>query len=138
VYGYELVGSSDNGDIGILRKSVFTDWGDTQLARWCYQPIYAEDRFAFHDRFEIVLKTGVGLTTGQGSDPQLMLDYSDDGGLTWEALPNKSIGAIGQYEKRVEWRALGCAKQRVYRGAISDPVDIQIVDTVVDVRGGRV
>jgi hypothetical protein len=138
VYGYELVGSTENGDIGILDHTVFTEWGDTQRTHWVYQPIYAENRLAFHDRLEIVCKTGVGTTTGQGSDPQLMLEYSDDGGLTWASLPNKSLGPLGQYVKHVEWRGLGCASQRVYRGAVSDPVEIQIVDTIIDVRGGRV
>jgi hypothetical protein len=138
VYGYELVGSSTNGQIGILDHSTYTELSATQRAHWVYQPIYAENRFAFHDRLEVVCKTGVGVTTGQGSDPQLMMDYSDDGGITWNSLPNKSIGPIGQYQKRVEWRGLGCAQQRVYRGAVSDPVAIQITDTIIDVRGGRV
>lgn len=138
VYGYELVGSTENGSIGILDKSVYSEWGSTQRAHWVYQPVYAEGRTAFHDRLEIICKTGVGVTTGQGSDPQLMLDYSDDGGITWTSLPNKSLGPLGQYRKKVEWRALGSSPQRVYRGAVSDPVEIQIVDTVLDVRGGRV
>jgi hypothetical protein len=138
VYGYELVGSTENGQIGILDKSTYTEWGGTLRAQWVYQPIYAENRLAFHDRLEIVCKTGVGTTTGQGQDPQLMLDYSDDGGLTWNSLPNKSLGPLGQYRKHVEWRGLGSAAQRVYRGAVSDPVDVQITDTIIDVRGGRV
>jgi hypothetical protein len=137
-YGYELVGSTENGQIGILDHSTYTEWDDTMRMHWVYQPIYADGRTAFHDRLEIVCKTGVGTTTGQGSDPQVMLDYSDDGGITWASLPNRSLGPLGQYRKRVEWRALGSSPQRVYRGTVSDPVEIQIVDTVVDVRGGRV
>lgn len=138
VYGYELVGSTENGQIGILDKSVYTEFGGTSLMLWRYQPIYAEGRLAFHDGIRVILKTGVGLTTGQGSDPQMMMRYSDDGGITWNSLPNKSIGPIGQYKKQVEWLGLGSAEERVYEGSVSDPVDIQITDTIATVRGGRV
>jgi hypothetical protein len=137
-FGLELVGNNQTNQVGELRSDTYTEWGDTQRAHWVYQPVYSEGVTAFHDRLEIVCKTGVGLTTGQGSDPVIMLDYSDDGGLTWNALPNKSLGPIGQYRKKVEWRALGNSPQRVYRAAVSDPVELQIVDTVLDVRGGRV
>jgi len=137
-FGLELVGSSVSNEIGELRSDTYTEFGGTQRAHWTYQPIYSEGVTAFHDRLEIVCKTGVGTTTGQGSDPQIMLDYSDDGGITWVSLPNKSLGPLGQYRKKVEWRALGSSPQRVYRAAVSDPVEIQIVDTVADVRGGRV
>jgi hypothetical protein len=103
---------------------------------WTYQPIYAESRLAFHDRLEIVLETGVGLVTGQGSDPQMMLDYSNDGGQTWTALPTKDIGAIGRYDTRVVWSRLGSARQRVYRASVSDPIPVNLTDTQVEVREG--
>lgn len=137
-FGLELVGSTENNQIGELRSDTYTEWSGIQRAHWVYQPVYSEGITAFHDRLEIVCKTGVGLTSGQGSDPQILLDYSDDGGLTWNSLPNKSLGAIGKYRQKVEWRALGSSPNRVYRAAVSDPVELQIVDTILDVRGGRV
>jgi len=36
---------------------------------WTYQPVYAQAGLAFHQRLETVVETGVGLATGQGSDP---------------------------------------------------------------------
>jgi hypothetical protein len=84
------------------------------------------------------METGVGLVTGQGSDPELMMEFSDDGGLTWESLPNKKIGMMGEYLHRPFWNALGSARQRVYRGAISDPIRVTISDTTLEARGGRV
>ena len=53
------------------------------------------------------------------------------------SLPNKSIGKIGKYKDRVFWTGLGSARQRVYRGAVSDPIKINIVDTQLEVEGGR-
>jgi hypothetical protein len=44
-----------------------------------------------------------GLATGQGSDPQVMLRVSRDGGRTWGNERWRSIGKIGEYKKRVLW-----------------------------------
>jgi hypothetical protein len=138
-YGYELVGSTENGSIGRLDKTTFTEWGNTQRMSWTYQPIYADGVRSVHDSIEVVLKTGVGLTTGQGSDPEMMSDYSDDSGLTWTSLPNKKIGQLGKYRTRVRWRKCGSTDSaRVYRKAISDPIEVSVVDTQARIRGGRV
>lgn len=137
VFGLELVGNSETNEIGYFDNSTYTEWGDTQRMEWTYQPVYAEGRRAFHKRLEVVLEVGVGLATGQGSAPEIMLDYSDDAGRTWVSMPNRSIGAVGEYRTRVVWHGLGSASQRVYRMAVSDPVKVCVTDTVLDVEGGR-
>lgn len=109
----------------------------TQRMEWTYQPVYAKGQRAFHDRLEIVLETGVGLTTGQGDTPKLMASYSDDGGNTWKALPDRDIGKVGDRLHRVIWHNLGSSRERVYRCAVSDPVPVTVTDTLLEVRGGR-
>ena len=104
---------------------------------WTYQTIYANGQRAFHDRLEIGLETGVGLTSGQGVDPKIMLEYSDDGGETWVSLPDKSLGALGKRLVRPVWYNLGSSRERVYRAAVSDPIAITITDTQLEVKGGR-
>jgi hypothetical protein len=49
----------------------------------------------------------LGLATGQGSDPQAMLRWSNDGGLTWGNEHWASIGKMGKTHARVIWRRLG-------------------------------
>lgn len=138
IFGLELVGDITSNKIGFLTRDVYSEWGDTQRMEWTYQPIYADGRRAFHDRLEIMAETGVGLTSGQGSDPEIMLDWSDDGGKTYRSMPNRSIGAIGRYTDRIVWQALGSSRVgRVYRGAVSDPVKVVIRDTQAEVRGGK-
>lgn len=136
-FGLELVGDATSNKIGYFDPVNYTEFSGIQRMEWTYQPVYAEGIRAFHDRLEILVETGVGLTTGQGSAPELMLDYSDDGGRTWVSLPNRSLGPIGDYLHRVIWHNLGSARQRVYRAAVSDPVKIVIADTMLEVRGGR-
>lgn len=136
-FGLELVGDGSSNKVGYFDPEVYDEFGAIQRMEWTYQTVYAEGRRAFHDRLEIVLEVGVGLTTGQGSDPEVMLDFSDDGGQTWESLPNRSLGAIGEYLHRVIWHNLGSSTQRVYRAAVSDPVRVTVTDTLLDARGGR-
>jgi hypothetical protein len=135
--GLELVGDVSSNRIGYVSPTTYADWGTTQRMEWTYQPVYAEANRAFHDRLEVVMETGVGLTSGQGSDPEIMMDVSDDGGRTWQALPNKKIGRIGEHNQRVFWNQLGSSYDRVYRGAISDPVKATIIDTQLEARGAR-
>lgn len=75
-----------------------------------------------HSRLQIEFFPGCGLSTGQGSDPQAMLRWSNDGGQTWSNEHWTSIGQIGQTKGRVIWRRLGSARDRVYELRVSDPV----------------
>ncbi len=136
-FGLELFGDATSNKIGFADPTVFDEFGNIQRMEWTYQPVYAEARTAFHKRLEVVLETGVGLTTGQGSAPEMMMEYSDDGGSTFKSLPNKPIGPIGERFTRVFWTGLGSSRQRVYRGAVSDPIAMTITDTQLEVVGGR-
>lgn len=135
--GKELVGDITSGRIGYLSPKVYQDWDTILRMEWTYQSVYAQGDTVFHDRLEVGCQTGVGLTSGQGSDPQMMMDVSDDGGVTFEALPSASMGQIGQYQTTVAWAQLGSAPDRVYRGAVSDPVPVAITDTQLTARGAR-
>ena len=75
-------------------------------------------------------ESGVGLDTGQGSNPQVMLRWSDDGGHTWSNEHWASMGGIGAYGTRVIWRRLGMTEKlrdRVYEVSGTDPVKIAII-----------
>ena len=66
----------------------------------------------------------------QGSDPQVMLRWSDDGGHTWSNEHWAGIGKIGEYYKRVFWRRLGMTlklRDRVYELSGTDPNKIAIM-----------
>lgn len=137
-WGGMIVGNLTDNRLSYLDPSIYAEDGETQRMEWVYQPVYAEGRRAFHDKLEMIFERGVGLTSGQGSDPEVMLDMSDDGGRTWLALPNQPMGQIGEYSQRCSWSALGSSDQRVYRAAVSDPVKVTLLDTQLQVRGGRI
>ena len=132
-YGYQLVGDSLNGAIGKLDTTVFTEFGDPKVVQWTFQPIYSNHDRVRHQRFEMVMGTGEGTVTGQGVNPKITLEISDDGGNTFRAMPLKSLGALGHRQTRAVWWRLGMSRQRVYRVTVSDPVQAWIVDAQVEV-----
>jgi hypothetical protein len=130
--GLYYVQDYESGKIGIIDPSVFDEWGETLRCEATYPPVYEGGRWVFHNRFELIVKVGVGLVTGQGSLPGIVLEFSDDGGVTWTTAPTRHLGAIGQYRHRVFWTGLGRSKDRVYRWHISDPVQLVLMDTQID------
>lgn len=136
-YGYDIVCDTETAALGIIDSQVFTEWGNTLRMEWTYPNVYADGRRAFHRRLQIDFQAGVGLTTGQGQEPEVLLYSSDDGGMTFQAVPNRNVGAIGRYTKRAVWHRLGSSPDRVYRAAVSDPVAVAVWDTQLEVEGGR-
>jgi len=86
---------------------------------------------------QVDFETGVGTQTGQGVDPQAMLDWSDDGGHTWSNEHWRPIGKTGEYSDRARWKQLGKdkGKGRVYRVTITDPVKRSIVGASIEAVG---
>lgn len=77
---------------------------------------------------------GVGLATGQGSDPQIAMSYSDDRGNTWSGAKLKGLGAMGEYTFRTIWRRLGAmrAPGRILKFTLSDPVKRVFTGVVIN------
>jgi len=128
-----LVGDYQNGNIYAFDLDNFSDNGSIQkwLRSWRALPTGQNNlkRTAQHS-LQLDLETGVGLNLGQGSDPQVMLRWSDDGGHTWSNEHWVSIGKIGEFYRRAIWRRLGMTmkiRDRVYEVSGTDPVKIAIM-----------
>lgn len=68
------------------------------------------------------------------SEPQMRMEISRDGGKTWTYERSRSMGAIGEYNKRVIWRRLGrSARFDVYRFTTSAPVKVAILALTADI-----
>jgi hypothetical protein len=141
-YGKHLVGDYSTGTVWELDSDTYAE-GDEDLIRTaCSPPIHAEGLRAFMRRLELDMETGVGLSSGQGSDPQAMLSWSDDGGRTWTSEvwaplgQSVSLGGIGVYRARVKWHRLGSFRQRVLKLSISDPVKTVILGATADIDMG--
>lgn len=127
-FGRHLVGDHTNGRIYELSLDAFDDAGDELRAIRRTRHQSAEGKRLFWSSLQIDIEAGVGLSSGQGSDPQMMLRWSDDGGKTWSNEHWRSMGETGEYTRRAIWRRLGCSRNRVYEVVIADPVKRVILD----------
>lgn len=135
--GYTLVGDFENGNVYVLDMDTFTDNGDP-IARIRSCPHLSRDyKWQFFSALQIDMQTGVGLVDGQGSDPQAMLQWSDDGGYVYGTEFWKSIGRIGERRARVRWRRLGKSRDRVFKLTITDPIRVVIVGASVEFTVGK-
>ena len=131
--GIPHVGDFANGKIYVFDLSTFTDDNQPQkwLRSWRALPPGANNlKRTVHHTLQLDCETGVGVLTGQGSDPQVMLRFSDDGGHTWSNEKWTGMGAIGAYQRRAIWRRLGMTvklRDRVYEVSGTDPVKIVIL-----------
>ena len=79
------------------------------------------------------METGVGLQTGQGSAPMVMLQHSRDNGRTWSGERWSSLGQAGNYLARVSWRRFGSARDHVWKLRMSDPVKFVITEGAIKI-----
>ena len=131
--GNIIVGDFENGNIYTLDLDVYADNGGIQkwLRSWRALPSGQNNlKRTAHHSLQLNVESGVGLSNGQGSDPQVMLRWSDDGGHTFSNEHWSPMGGIGAYGHRVFWRRLGMTlklRDRVYELSGTDPVKIAIM-----------
>lgn len=135
VYGHDLICDEKIGAIYIIDADTFDDIGIPIVRDAIGAPMYARGRRIAMPEFEAIFETGVGLTNGQGADPQAKLSFSDDGGRSWSNAVARSMGKIGEYQSRCIWRRLGKFIERTPRITVSDPVRASLMGANAEVRG---
>lgn len=121
-YGRHLLGDFTSGKLWELRDDVFTEGDDPIVSERKTQYLSKDGNYGRMSELEIVFNVGQGLATGQGSSPLVDMCYSDDGGRTWTNWRQGSLGAVGEYGKRVRFHGLGRARQRMFHVRVSDPI----------------
>jgi len=124
-FNKHLIGDRETSNIYEMGLNYHSDNGN-EMVRKVILPYIANGKALInHNSIELDMEVGVGLQSGQGSDPKVMMRYSDDGN-TWSSELHASSGKIGEYNTRVIWRKLGTSRQRIYEFSISDPIFVQI------------
>lgn len=138
-FGENIVGDFENGKIYALDQDTYTDAG-TSIARIRRAPHFSKGLVKIrHNRFQLDMETGVGLSglsTTQGTNPKVMIRWSDDGGHSWSNEYIAEAGKIGATKTRVIWRRLGMSRDRVYEVKITDPVKVVLLGADLDVEEG--
>jgi hypothetical protein len=144
-FGKNFVCDRDTGAIYSLSSTVYTDVnGDgIRRVRRFRQPNDENKKQRFYVA-ELECERGVGLTAGPdgdpevvGSNPEVVLRYSNDGGQTWGADRSRRVGKKGAYATRVRWNKCGSARDRVWELWSTDPVATRWFDFYVTAAPGR-
>lgn len=118
-----FVGDFQNGKLYTLSLTTFTDDGvPIPCIRRAPHLVGPEIQRVFHHELQLQFQPGVGLQVGQGSDPQAMLHWSDDGGSTFGNEHWRPLGKVGKYKNRARWTQLGEGRDRIYEVMVTDPV----------------
>ena len=133
--GEHIWGDRTHGQIYLWDEHFFL-YGDAPIYRARITPhIRKEQDRVRYAKFGLLLEAGIGLDGGAipGTDPQVMLSYSDDGGKSFSYPRSRSMGKIGQGAQQVIWRQLGIARSRVFRVVVTDPVPVAFLGASVEV-----
>lgn len=135
-FSTHIVGDYETGKIYEFSSAIYSDDGN-EIVRRRVAPHITDGlkRISYHC-FQLDVEGGVGLDgLGQGTDPQVMIQFSDDGGHSWSNEKWASLGKIGQTKRRALWRRLGMSRDRVFRVTISDPVKTTLIGAEIDMTG---
>lgn len=136
VWGKHLIGDHETGTIWEQSDDVHAD--GPGVLRWDRTAPHLSsngDR-VFFGALRLDMETGQGLTSGQGENPLVGMQFSDDGGRTWSSERTASSGRRGEYRKQVAWNRLGSARDRVFRIYGSDPVPTTILGAYLEASAG--
>lgn len=81
------------------------------------------------------VEQGVGLITGQGERPRLMVEVSIDGGRSFPHVEWMELGQLGEYTLRTEVDLMALGDSFVFRFNLSDPVPLTIKGAELKVKG---
>ncbi|QOR55477.1 MAG: hypothetical protein ULS35scaffold63_34 [Phage 33_17] len=134
--GRYLIGDYQEGIIYEIDSTNYTENGDPIFREIISTNQYLQSNRFTLDRFLIKMDTGIGLTSGEGSNPQIMLQISTDGGYTWSNEMWQPLGKIGNYQTEIVWYRLGWGREFTFKLRISAAVKVAILEAYINVTNG--
>lgn len=132
----KIVTDYTNGRAYKLKQDVYTDNGDEIALELIGRHLVQDELMETFPYFEVVMETGVGLVSGQGSNPQVMISVSKDGGQSYGTEIWVSAGQLGNTKKRARLRNLGRSRDITIKTRITDPIKRVIVNANLAVGQG--
>lgn len=138
IYGKNIIGDYQTG--AIYEQSLdFNDYSGAIVRRMRTCPhLHESMQYVFYNTLQVDMQVGVGEASGaiEDTDPQVMLQWSDDGGYTWSSERWVSAGKIGEYKTRAIWRRLGRARDRVFRVVTANRCKTMMIASYADMALG--
>jgi hypothetical protein len=133
--GKQLVGSYVDGDFYEISADHLDESGTYIRREIITSTLIDRDSFFSIYNLEIDIERGIGLVSGQGSDPQISLETSTDRGNTWSQPMIRSAGATGQYSTVVRFSSIGGGRSMTLRLRMTDPVPWAFAGITGEVEG---
>ncbi len=128
VFGKHFVGDWENGKIYEMSLDLYADAGAAIKRIRTASHISNEQIATFFHRFQLDAEGGLGLNP--------VLDWSDNGGHTWENPRTTRADALGDYGRRFPWWRLGSAFQRAFRVTIIGTVKVTLINACLEATQG--
>ncbi|MGA7329400.1 MAG: hypothetical protein WBX25_34190, partial [Rhodomicrobium sp.] len=136
--GKVVMGSNQDASLHILDDTSQTESGNPYLFLAQSAPLHDFPKGLIVDQLDVDIIPGVGVTGASAiaADPQLMLDWSDDGGHTWTGGRTASLGRAGERFAVATFHQLGATQRagRTFRLSCSSPVMRGILNADARVR----
>lgn len=128
-YGDLIVADSVDGRIGTFNKDTTNEYGDPIFRQKASSPFQIDQLHIFVSNLKLTMESGVGkIGTGDGSDPQIGMEFSDDGGRSFSTRWMRSYGKVGEFERIPSWRRGGrVPRHRVLRFTTTEDVPSHIL-----------
>lgn len=140
--GETLVGDAFNSRLLKLDGNAYDEAGE--ILGWTIQTAPIRDnqnrRTLFLDRLEAEFDPGQGATRGNAATPEIVLDWSDDGGKSWSTPLIAKVGAgrRGDYGHRLVWHNLGQFVSRILRFRGTDPYPMRFYNLFAEITPGQI
>lgn len=139
LYGKNLVGDYESGLIYDQNSDYLDDSGQVIRRERTLPNYLSAMNYTYYHKFELDIETGFAPASGDvaDTDPMIMLQASNDGGITWGSERWVSMGKIGEYRKRVQWYRTGRARDRVFRVAYTARTKTILMASYVEATVGK-
>lgn len=129
--GKHLMQDIENGKIYEMSRSYYDEDGEEMPAIRTAAVIDKNQDLLTINELQILFTPGVGLGSGQGSDPVAIVSLSPDGGFTFGNERQIALGKQGEYKNRaVDWQ-FGQGRNWVIRSKVTDPINRDIFGAFV-------
>lgn len=131
-FGKHLVGDA-TGTISEMSLDYSTETNGDAIRRLRIAPTIVQEMKRLPiSKFQVLVETGLGLQSGQGSDPKMMMRSSPDGGKTWSEQRESSAGPVGKYGTQVFWPRLGSPRLLAVEISCTDPIPWRVIDAYLN------
>jgi hypothetical protein len=125
--GLNIAGGDRGGKVYLLDSRYYTDNGAPIKCTRVTAPFTNDFKNIGIDQIALRMESGAANQNDLGADPQVTLRFSNDGGHTWSDSISRSMGKVGEYNKKITWNRLGTANEWRLEFSVQEPINFSII-----------